>query len=98
MSALTPGLAPYLTRRLDEVTRATAHLQQSNDLRFAIVDLGAVGVISIQAAEQAREIAAAFAAAAMMLICPECHEDAPWHTAQCTLRPGAAPVAKAVTP
>jgi hypothetical protein len=25
--------------------------------------------------------------------CRECHEDAPGHTAQCTLRPGAPPVA-----
>ena len=25
--------------------------------------------------------------------CRECREDAPWHTAQCTLKPGAPPVA-----
>ena len=27
------------------------------------------------------------------LRCAECREDTPWHTAQCTLRPGAEPVA-----
>ena len=34
------------------------------------------------------------------LTCPECREDTPWHTAQCTLRPGAPPLAApvAVTP
>lgn len=92
-TTLTPGLAPYLTGRLAEITAATASLQQANGLRFASVDLGAVGKVLIQSAEQAREIAAAFAAAAMLLLCPECGEDAPYHTAQCTLRPGAPPVA-----
>lgn len=88
-TSLKPGLAPYLTRRIDEVTRATARLQQANGLRFATVDLGSVGVVSIQSAEQAREIADAFAAAALMLICDECGTDAPYHTCQCRLRPGA---------
>lgn len=86
-TTLTPGRAPYLTRRLDEVTSATASLQQANGLRFAVVDLGAVGEMLIQSAGQAREIADAFAAAALMLICGECGEDAPWHTPLCTLRP-----------
>ena len=35
----------------------------------------------------------ALADADVLRACRECHEDAPWHTAQCTLRPGAEPVA-----
>jgi hypothetical protein len=35
----------------------------------------------------------ALADADALRTCAECHSDLPWHTAQCTLRPGAEPVA-----
>jgi hypothetical protein len=35
----------------------------------------------------------ALADADALRTCRECREDVPWHTAQCTLRPGAEPVA-----
>lgn len=69
MTALDEGRRPFISTSQPYVTGASAYLHgpDSNGYRAAIVDLGDAGRMHIHTAAQAREIAAAFTAAATLL-------------------------------
>ena len=73
MSALAEGRPPFLSLPLPHVTEATARLFGESGYRAAIVDLGDVRM-HVHTAAQAREIAAAFTCAAMLLTAAEADE------------------------
>ncbi len=76
MSALDEGRPPFLARKEPAVTAASARLYSHDGYRAAIIELGEVGRVHVHTSGQAREIAAAFASAAVLLAAAEAGEPA----------------------